>query len=308
MNSSETTPRHPIRVVAQRTSLTPATIRAWERRYDAVAPGRSEGGQRLYSDNDVERLTLLRELTAVGRSISMVAQLSEEEVRELLAEDRAAVLAQGQSARGGDPQAIVDRAYAHVLAMDAPSLERVLWRGAISLDGQAFLDDVIEPLLERIGERWVAGEINPTQEHLGSDVIDRILAQLADSSSAAEGPTLIVATLSGERHGLGARLVSAAAAVHGWRVTYLGTDLPVSDIVSATNAISATAVAISVVSQERLDSTVTDLGTLRELVNTEVEVFVGGRGAQMLDQDRLPRGVSIFSGLEGLRLHRRNSR
>ena len=65
--------RHPIRVVAQRTGLTPATIRAWERRYDAVAPTRSEGGQRVYTDLDVQRLRTLKALTDAGRGISMVA-------------------------------------------------------------------------------------------------------------------------------------------------------------------------------------------------------------------------------------------
>jgi MerR family transcriptional regulator, light-induced transcriptional regulator len=308
MNSSETTPRHPIRVVAQRTGLTPATIRAWERRYAAVTPGRSEGGQRLYSDTDVTRLTLLKELASAGRPISMVAELSEEEARELLREDRSAASERGKAENENDAQAVVDRSYAHVIAMDSDRLERLLWRSAISLDGQSFLDDVIAPLLERIGDGWVGGEISPGQEHLASDVIDRILARLADPSGAPDGPALVVATLPGERHGLGARLVSAAATVNGWRVAYLGTDLPVADIVAATNAISATAVAISVVSRERLDSTATDLARLRELVTPEVEVLVGGRGALMLDQDRLPRGVSIFSGLEGLRVHRRNNR
>lgn len=85
-------PRHPIRVAAQRTRLTPATIRAWERRYDAVAPTRSAGSQRLYSDLDVERLRTLQELTGAGRSISMVAGLSDEAAADLLSEDRAAIV------------------------------------------------------------------------------------------------------------------------------------------------------------------------------------------------------------------------
>jgi len=74
----DATPRHPIRVVARRTGLTPATIRAWERRYGAVEPARSEGGQRLYSDLDLERLDTLRHLTEMGRSISSVAPLDRE--------------------------------------------------------------------------------------------------------------------------------------------------------------------------------------------------------------------------------------
>ncbi|MBR43506.1 MAG: hypothetical protein CME18_03760 [Gemmatimonadetes bacterium] len=40
-------PRHPIRVVAQRTGLSTPVLRAWERRYGVVTPNRSNGGQRL---------------------------------------------------------------------------------------------------------------------------------------------------------------------------------------------------------------------------------------------------------------------
>ena len=79
--------RHPIRVVAQRTGLTPATIRAWERRYGAVVPTRSGGGQRVYSDLDVQRLRTLKALTDAGRGISMVAGLSPMDAEALLTED-----------------------------------------------------------------------------------------------------------------------------------------------------------------------------------------------------------------------------
>ena len=60
------------------------TLRAWERRYDVVQPGRSDGGQRLYSDHDVERLSHLRQLIDVGRPISMVAALPTDEIEALL--------------------------------------------------------------------------------------------------------------------------------------------------------------------------------------------------------------------------------
>ena len=82
-------PRHPIRVVARRTGITLHVLRAWERRYAVVEPGRTEGGQRLYSDADIERLKLLRDAVASGRSISQVAPLGEAALAELVAQGRA---------------------------------------------------------------------------------------------------------------------------------------------------------------------------------------------------------------------------
>jgi len=74
------TPRHAVRITALRTGLTPHVLRAWERRYKVVVPGRSEGGQRLYSDLDVQRLILLRRLTERGHSIARLAGVSQEDL------------------------------------------------------------------------------------------------------------------------------------------------------------------------------------------------------------------------------------
>ena len=70
-------PRYPLRAVIRRTGLTADVIRAWERRYGAVSPSRSEGGQRLYSEHDVIRLSLLRKATAEGHSIGEIARLDD---------------------------------------------------------------------------------------------------------------------------------------------------------------------------------------------------------------------------------------
>lgn len=307
MKTSDSTPRHPIRVVAQRTGLTLPTIRAWERRYSAVTPSRSEGGQRLYSDRDVGRLSMLKQLTDVGRPISMVAELPDDEVRALLDEDRGARTAVSET-NGVDPAHALERSYACVLDLETEALERTLWRAAVSLDGATFLDAVVAPLLVRIGDGWVAGEVTPGQEHLASDVIDRVLSRVADRVGSTEGPRIVVATLPGERHGLGARLVAAAASVDGWSVTFMGTDLPVADIATTARRVDAAAVAISVVDRDHLDDAVRGLESLRELLSPTVDLLVGGGGASMIEADRLPRGVRLVAGLEGFRHLRRNGR
>ena len=93
----------------------------------AVEPSRSEGGQRIYSDSDVQRLITLRELTKGGRSISIVANLSGEAAEALLAEDRVMAVTTNGSSESGEPDGWVDRAYTQVRALDAEGLERTLW-------------------------------------------------------------------------------------------------------------------------------------------------------------------------------------
>lgn len=59
--------------LARRTGLRPATIRAWERRYDLLHPRRSAGGQRLYSDDDVDSLVRVLELVERGWAVHAAA-------------------------------------------------------------------------------------------------------------------------------------------------------------------------------------------------------------------------------------------
>lgn len=94
-------PEHPIAVVAQRTGLSRDVLRVWERRYDAVSPSRSAGGQRLYSDANIERFRLLSAATEHGRSIGQVAALSNERLAALIDEDEAESRLTG---RGGQRQ------------------------------------------------------------------------------------------------------------------------------------------------------------------------------------------------------------
>jgi DNA-binding transcriptional MerR regulator len=76
--------QYAIGVVARRTQTHPETIRVWERRYELIVPGRSETGRRLYSENDIAKLTLVKRLTELGHAVSSLAKLSTDELRDRL--------------------------------------------------------------------------------------------------------------------------------------------------------------------------------------------------------------------------------
>lgn len=73
--------RYGIGAVSKMTGLTDHTIRVWERRYEAIVADRTDTGRRLYSEDDVEKLTLLKRLTDQGVGISQVAGSSLDELR-----------------------------------------------------------------------------------------------------------------------------------------------------------------------------------------------------------------------------------
>lgn len=72
-----------IQVASQLSGVASATIRAWEKRYNAVVPERANNKHRLYSDKDIEKLAVLFRLTEIGQSIGKIAHLELEKLKEI---------------------------------------------------------------------------------------------------------------------------------------------------------------------------------------------------------------------------------
>lgn len=270
---------HAIKIVARRTGLTAHVIRIWEKRYGAVAPRRTGTNRRLYSDVQIERLGLLREVTQAGHSIGQVAKLPTEKLRQLAAETAGSNRPADHAHR--QPPAtlsFLDEAIAAVKALDAPRLEASLKRAETALGGQGLLQRVVAPLAQTIGELWRDGNITAAHEHFASAVIRIFLGHAATPFAAGDsGPVIVVATPAGQIHELGALLVGAAAANLGWKVTYLGAGLPAAEIAGAARQNRARVVALSLVYPEddlRLEG---ELTKLSELLPAEVTLMVGGR-------------------------------
>ncbi len=80
--------KYPIKVVSQMTGLSVHVIRAWEKRYNVVEPERTNTNRRLYSEEDIEKLKLLNNVLHEGHSIGGVANLSLNELKNLLSENK----------------------------------------------------------------------------------------------------------------------------------------------------------------------------------------------------------------------------
>lgn len=276
--------KHPIRVVARRTGLSPDVIRAWERRYGAVSPSRTSTSRRLYSDEDVERLLLLAQVTAAGRRIGDVARLSPAKLRAMVEEDREAASRVGVSGPAASGATSAERHLAAALeavrTLDAAALERVLGEAAMHLAAPLLIDGVLVPLMSIAGELWRSGELRPAHEHLLTAVVRSFLGSRGNGVASEPAPELVVATPTGQRHELGALIAAVAAAADGWRVTYLGADLPAEDIAAATLGRGARAVALSIIFPADDPRMVPELRTLRARLGEKIALLVGGASAR----------------------------
>ncbi|MEM9598551.1 MAG: MerR family transcriptional regulator, partial [Acidobacteriota bacterium] len=172
-------PRHPIRVVARRTGLTPALIRAWETRYRAIEPKRGDGRHRLYSDDDIARLMLLRKATEAGRRISHVAGLSDVALARIVTED--------DTSKPPDPKDHAGRLAACVdllAELGQGEIAEVLGQLAPRLGAQRFRSDILEQAFDAAGVR-------PPAREAGEPLVTRqwiLRAETLDSTALSDLP------------------------------------------------------------------------------------------------------------------------
>lgn len=307
---------HPIRVAARRTGLSPHVIRAWEKRYGAVTPHRTETNRRVYSQEDVERLSLLRRSTLLGRSIGQIATLSTEELRRLVAEDEAAQRAasSGESLETapttGHSARVLKACIDAAKELDAHRLQHELDSAVVTLSRPVLMSDVIVPLMQSLGTAWREGSVRVAHEHLATAVVRTFVGSLNGAFQVpSNAPQILVTTPSGQLHEIGALLAAAMAAADGWRTTYLGPSLPADEIAGAARQSGARAVALSIVYPTDDPHVANELKKLMQFLPSTTRLIVGGRGASsyrtVLDEIGAIQATdldSLMRELEALRL------
>ena len=256
-------PRLRIGELSRRVGVSPELLRAWETRYGLLRPDRSEGGLRLFSQEDERRVHLMRRHIASGLSASEAARL--------------ASLGEDSSAREGSARRAEIRA---TLTQGLDTLDETMAQSALDQLFAAFalpfaLSEVILPVLHRLGERWAADEASITHEHFASNLIGGRLRALARGWGNGIGPRAVLACPPGERHELGLLCFGLALREHGWRITYIGLETPLRELADSLDELLPTIVVLSAISPERFLDAREEISEL----GARVRVGIGGAGA-----------------------------
>ena len=283
--------RYPIRAVSKLTGIGIDTLRAWERRYGAVAPTRDDRG-RMYTEADVARLRLLNGAVEKGHSIGRVAGLSDDELRDLCGGAGAVVPRAALPTHRAplDTTALVTA----LRDYDAVGIDQELSRLAAVLRPLDLLQDVLMPVLTQVGDDWHRRQTRIAHEHLMSSTMRNLLGAFLRLYARRDAAVrLLFATPSGERHEiatLGAAMLAASA---GLSVSYLGADLPAREIVDAIEPAGAQVLVLGMTTAAADKARERELKTIvRELPNG-VELWAGGRGAERHASIIRPRGLIL---------------
>ena len=286
-----------IGTVARLAGLTTHAIRVWERRYGAVAPGRTAGGARLYSEADVQRFKLIKQLLEQGYSTRAIANLSVAQLSALAAPEGGGQAEPHESGQADRAHAAVEALLDAVSDMNLEAAERALQRAGNDFSPRDLVTQVLAPGLEEIGLRWASGELCTASEHAASALLRTRLGALLAAQQVGKASPVICTTPSGEQHELGALLVAVLIAMRGRRAIFLGANLPAEQIAEAARLSKAGSVALSLIGLAREEAE-RELARIVKALPASVEVVVGGRGSATLK--RLPDGVRLLPSLAEL--------
>jgi MerR family transcriptional regulator, light-induced transcriptional regulator len=262
--------------LSRRSGVSPELLRAWERRYRLLRPTRSQGGLRLYSPDDLERVRLMQHHLARGLAAAEAAALATEQPRA--APNAVTALADAKDELA-DAFASFDEARAHAV------LDSLLATATID----SVLAVVVIPYLHELGGRWERGDASVAEEHFASAVLRGRLLGLARGWGRALGPSIVLACAPGEQHDLALIAFGLALRARGWRVVYLGADTPLTSVADAAHASDAVFAVVSAVTAKRFRP---HRDELRELARGARLCLAGaGTAGAALDFD-----VEILSG------------
>ena len=245
--------------VEERTNLSSALLRQWERRYGFPRPERSPGGHRLYSETDLEALRHIKQWIAEGVAPSQA-------VKRYL---------EGLTQEGPRPPEALSRELEEaLLRADTEAAERVLSEAYKLHPIETVVMEVISPCLRRIGDGWHMGRVSTAQEHFASTYLRGSLQGLLSLMGGSLGPTLVVSTLPGEQHEIGSLITALFLRRAGYTVHYLGPNTPLADLKLFAERTGAKAVVLSAAQPISLESLPQE--ALRGLAPV---VVVGGRAA-----------------------------
>jgi methanogenic corrinoid protein MtbC1 len=230
-------PIYNIKAVARLTGVAADTLRRWESRYGIMHPQRTPSGYRMYSQHDVDTIRWLKERVEEGLSISRACELLRQQGDSVLASDvlpAAPAPAAPPPGVGARPLSVlIDELLEAYHQTDETGANKTINDALAFYSLEQVINELIYPSLVEVGERWMRKEFTVAHEHFASALVRSRLANLFHSSPYyAAGPLILVACAPGEMHEIGAQVLALFLRRSGYRVVYLGQNVPEDSLIS----------------------------------------------------------------------------
>ena len=282
-----------IQTVSQMSGVSTHCIRAWEKRYGAIKPLRSDNGRRLYSDQELKRLMILGKLSVTGHNIGTIANLPENELEEMLnvqslyparETSKSGVLSVEKTTSTSitSPSIYLSNILMALKFYKIDVLTHELNKASLDLNLKQFAFEIIAPLFRSVGEWVKEKKLTIAQEHTISAMTKFIIGKRINhhyESGHKLKLKMIIASPKGELHSLSLLISSLLCAFYHVDFIYLGENLEEEAIADAAKSIQANVVLVGYSSayessnNKLLEDSVSKLA---KNLNPEAKIWVGG--------------------------------
>ncbi len=293
-------PVYNIRSVAEKTGISPETMRAWERRYGFPNPYRNPKGYRLYSGDEIAALIWLRNQTdagmTIGQAIKLLNQLRSSGQDPVIGE---IVPDQYPPEEVRSPEDLTQELITALLAVNETRSKSILAQTVAQHGIDEAMLSIISPALVDIGDRWHTGEVPIAIEHFATHLCRNFLIQQLDKlpSPSKEG-RIMTACAPGEWHEIGILMLTILLRGQGWNVIYLGANLSLDRLSETLASLRPHLLLFSATSPHTAENLIELIGVLDELSDPKPLIGLGGL-AFLVDPTLTNRIPGTFFGPKG---------
>jgi DNA-binding transcriptional MerR regulator len=272
-----------IQLAAQLSGLSAHTIRAWEKRYQALTPNRNTNGRRLYTTEEIDRLIMLAQLTQLGTNISQIAHFSDEELKESynkLMKTKEEIPHKNKVSGNISVIETKNKLLNAIGGYQVDVISQLLSEAKNILPPRVFALDILHPLIDEVKTKKNQSFFQDAQAqalfaiakfHAGNIIYSHFERGLKSSFK-------IVLTSAEKEHHTFPLLISALLCCHHKKhFYYLNSNLPAPSIIDAVSAIEANLLILSIPSHTHSDDEIiTLLDEVIHAISPKVKIWLLG--------------------------------
>jgi DNA-binding transcriptional MerR regulator len=272
-----------IKAVSKMLDIPAVTIRAWERRYDVINPSRTDGGQRLYTESDIEDLKWLKgQMDQYGISISQAAKLL------LQKKTLPAVTSAHTPAADSDDNpysSSITELYKELLGFNKENADRIVEQCFSLFHYREVFHRILTPVCYQVGVDWENGKATVAQEHfITSFVTERFYSIYKILPSNKQLPRVVAACPEGEYHVIGLLLYALFLREKGFEVILLGANTPLDGLKALIEEKQVHYICLSLSLDRHFDNALIMIRKLQEYFPA-MKFILGGEGFRRLPLD-----------------------
>lgn len=292
-------PMLPIQAVERETGVSKELLRMWERRYQFPAPARDAQGDRIYPQDQVSKLRLLRRLIDMGFRPGKIVGMDLEELETLLRSR--------YSTRIEATPELEQELLETLKSRDQHLIREYLSHQLVKMGLQAFTLEFLQHANSIVGDAWMRGLIEVHEEHLYTEQVQSLIrSAISNLRQALDPPHVLLATPPEENHTLGILMVEAMLRLDNIDALCFGAQMPVREIVQAAQKHRMDIVALSFSASYPSSRAVEFLEELRFRLPIDIAIWAGG--SALRSTRRNVEGVTVFHDLGSIRRGMQNWR